>query len=375
MKKNVYITTKAHLEWDEEKRQYIAITDEGYWYSGPLALATTPPVLEVTDWAFFDDGTESGSSIIGTKNTNPTLDVDTLYQFRTGLEETGGNLGKNQTPQLQYNHNAGGWNNVTGSSLVIQAVASANLTDGGDTTQRLTAFTYDSSNEGIDEVDGLAGGATADLISNGFEALFSFQIIGADVANNDTIQLKIVNGADADADYTTYNQTDATITANVGVVDHVATGALLAQSATIAGTALRDQTHDATGTLLAQSAVIAGTADRATVHEATGALTAQDAVIAGTALRDQTHDATGALDAQSAVIAGTAARVGAPIDHVATGDLTADPAVIAGTALRDQTHDATGALTAQSATITGTAARSTPGGFVSAWANGANQIL
>lgn len=212
MRKKYYITTKGHLYWSEKLQQYKYISDEGYWYEGPLALATTPPTLEVTDWAFYNDGTESGSTIIGTKNTNPTLLTDTIYQFRTGLEETSGNSGKNQTPQLQYNLNSGGWVNVTGSSSVVQAAPSTNLTDGNDTTQRLTTFTYDTTNEGVDDADGLAGGNTADILSDGFEALFSFKIISTDVVNADTIQLKIVNGADGDVDYDVYNQTDAVIT-------------------------------------------------------------------------------------------------------------------------------------------------------------------
>lgn len=192
------------------------LRDESYWHDGAVSLAGGTPTLEAADWAFYEDGTESGSVIIGTKNNNQTLNTDTIYFFRQGLEETAGNKAANQTMQLQYNHNGGGFTNVTGSSSVIQSVASANITDQNDTTQRITAFTYDPSNKGIDEVDGIAGGSTADIDTNGYEGLFSFQIISGDVSGSDTIVLKIVNPLAADADFDVYQQTNPTITVAAG---------------------------------------------------------------------------------------------------------------------------------------------------------------
>ena len=213
-KKKTWVNTEVRFQWNELLNRYEQVFSDGYWYKGPLALATTPPTLEVTNWAFYEDGTESGSTIIGSVNTNPTLDVDTNYQIRHGLEETSGNASKNTEGQLQYNHNAGGWNNVNSSSSVVQMVNSANLSDGDDTTQRITSFTFDTENAGIDEVTGISGGSTSDLNNTGFETLHSIQIIGADVSNNDTIVLKIVNSNDGDNDFDVYNQTNPTVTVN-----------------------------------------------------------------------------------------------------------------------------------------------------------------
>ena len=234
-----WINTFVEFAWNAQTQQYESIKCEGYWYAGPLSLATTPPTMEVTNWAFYNDGTESGSAIIGSVNTNPSLEPDTIYLVRFGIEETSGNASKNEAPQLQYNHNAGGWNNVTGSSSVVQSTATSNITDGADTTQRITAFTFDSTNQGFDEVDGIAGGGTADLNNTGFEALFAFQIISTDVANNDTIVLKIVDSNAADADYDVYNQTDPTITVNestdvsAGITTNLATSAVGSMAAAI----------------------------------------------------------------------------------------------------------------------------------------------
>lgn len=207
-----WVNTRIELRWNKERNYYEEALVEGYWYSGEWALATTPPTLEVTNWAFYNDGTESGSTIIGSVNTNPTLNVDTIYLVRFGLEETSGNASKNTGPQLQYNHNGGGWNNATSLSSVVRIVTTTNITDGADTTQRITSFTFDATNEGFDELTGIAGGATTDLSNDGFEALWSIQILSADVADTDTIVLKIVNSNDGDADYDVYNQTDPTIT-------------------------------------------------------------------------------------------------------------------------------------------------------------------
>jgi len=209
-----WVNTFIEFKWNPDKGIYEDIYSEGYWYSGSFALATTPPTLEVTNWAFYEDGTESGSVIIGSVNTNPTLDVDTIYLVRFGLEETSGNASKNTEPQLQYNHNGGGFVNCDETSSVVRIVTTSNITDGDDTTQRITSFTFDSTNEGFDSTTGIAGGPTTDLANDGFEALYCIQILSADVSDQDTIVLKIVNSNDGDADYDVYNQTDPTITVN-----------------------------------------------------------------------------------------------------------------------------------------------------------------
>jgi hypothetical protein len=112
--------------------------------------------------------------------------------------------------------------------------------------------------------------------------------------------------------------------------------------------------HAATGALTAQSATVAGTAAHLTLHTSTGALTAQSATVAGTAAHTGpvTHDATGALSAQAATVAGTAAHLTL---HTSTGALLAQAATVAGTAAHYTLHTSTGAIEAGSATVSGTA--------------------
>ena len=111
--------------------------------------------------------------------------------------------------------------------------------------------------------------------------------------------------------------------------------------------------HTTTGALAAQSATIAGTATHLKLHTTTGALAGQAATISGAALHP--HTTSGALVAGSATIAGTAARA-ATGTHATSGALIASAAVIAGTAAHLKVHTTTGALAAGSATISGLAA-------------------
>lgn len=169
---------------------------EGYWYDGPLALATPMASFDQEKYAFYEDGTESGSTIIGSEDTQQTLDVDTLYQCRLKIRETAGGGGNYPNNSVwQYNHNSGGFTTISTSSSVVQAADSANLTDAADTTQRLTGGgTFVTPNSWVTEdgqMPGLSFGA-----SEVCEMLLSFQIIGSDVSNGDEILLR--NGS-ADA--------------------------------------------------------------------------------------------------------------------------------------------------------------------------------
>lgn len=132
---------------------------------------------------------------------------------------------------------------------------------------------------------------------------------------------------------------------------HTTTGALSAQAATISGAAQHQ--HAATGALAAQAATVAGSAAHLTLHATTGALSAQSSTIAGAAAHQ--HAATGALQAQSATIAGSADHTAAGSSHSTSGALSAQAATIAGSATHLTLHTTTGALSAQSATIAGAA--------------------
>lgn len=112
-----------------------------------------------------------------------------------------------------------------------------------------------------------------------------------------------------------------------GPVTHDTTGALIAQSATVAGASAHVALHPTSGALVSQSAIIAGAAGRVVVHQTSGALVAQDAAIAGTSAHIALHGTTGALLADAAVINGASVK---SVEHATNGVLVAQAAEISG---------------------------------------------
>lgn len=167
------------------------IEDEWVLHDGLWINASTMAAWDQDSYAFYEDGTESGSSIIGSANNQQTLDIDTNYQARLLIQETAGASGNLSTPEWEYNHNSGGWIDVTTTSSVVKAVDSANLTDTGDTTQRVGGGTFITTNGWISETGAMATLAFAG--NDECEGLLSFQIIGADVAHGDEILLRMFN--------------------------------------------------------------------------------------------------------------------------------------------------------------------------------------
>ncbi|NIQ91673.1 MAG: DUF2341 domain-containing protein, partial [Deltaproteobacteria bacterium] len=185
-----------------EVRFYTWETD-GTWYDAGSAddfsvTVGTPCAAGQYDQDSFrarnDNGDETTSTWTAAANTNWTQMVDKNFRVRFLVQETSGIADSGKTFQLEYNLNGGGWNDVTGSSSVVKATATANVTDGANTTQQLGSGTYVPTNAGFDEANGQVG--SMDFAgSDEVEVEFSLQIVGTDVSNSDTIQLR-VNGLD-----------------------------------------------------------------------------------------------------------------------------------------------------------------------------------
>jgi len=165
---------------------------------------TVAGILEFVQAAFRarnNDGSETTATWIAAANTNWTQQVVTEdygekygehFRVRFLVRENGGISAADKTFQLEYSHNGGAWNDVTGASSVIKAKATDNLTEAEDTTQQLGSGTFISDNDGVDETNGQAGGTVLDFSgSDEVELEFSLMIKGEDVLNNDTIQLRI----------------------------------------------------------------------------------------------------------------------------------------------------------------------------------------
>lgn len=138
-----------------------------------------------------DDGTEATATWMANANTNPSNfdpDVDTDFRLRILMQATGAEV--ISSPQLRYSLNGGAYTNVDGSSSVVRSLASANLTDGGATTQQLGAGSFKAGT--VDEVDGLCAGNTYFNQETEFE--WSVRVRGADVVAGDTIDFRLYDG-------------------------------------------------------------------------------------------------------------------------------------------------------------------------------------
>lgn len=139
-----------------------------------------------------DDGDETTATWLANQNTPCTMSVDTNYRLRLEIQETAAAGTNNKTFQLECQLNSGGFFNVTGTSTIVRSSASPNLADAANLTDQLTVGTgtFQGGN-GFDEVNGVAGGAAMDIAASGHaEIEYSFQVRGADVANNDTIECR-----------------------------------------------------------------------------------------------------------------------------------------------------------------------------------------
>jgi hypothetical protein len=87
------------------------------------------------------------------------------------------------------------WADVTTTSSVVRTGATAVFANGANCTKRLSGTgTFESSAAGCTH-DGSAGGAANDIAANGnSETLIGIQIIGADTAIGDDVELRITRG-------------------------------------------------------------------------------------------------------------------------------------------------------------------------------------
>ena len=95
-----------------------------------------PPTIDQDSFRFYDDGTESGSTVLADVNKEIDIAVDTVFQIRFLIQETAGESLSNQEYQLEYNKNNAGWVDVNATSSNVRSAAGA-LVEDGKTTQRI----------------------------------------------------------------------------------------------------------------------------------------------------------------------------------------------------------------------------------------------
>lgn len=161
----------------------------------------------------FDDGTEATATWQAAANNNWTQLAGVPFRLRLGINVAVASAGLLTT--WQYNLNGAGWNNITTSSSVVKAVASAFVANGTATTQQMVGSGIYHAGDFTD--DGSCAAITL-LTVEDTEMEACLQIVSADVVTGDVIQLR---GANNNVAFTTYTNTPS-----VTVLDPPAVGGL-----------------------------------------------------------------------------------------------------------------------------------------------------
>ena len=187
--------------------------------AGLFSLPLAPAYLWITDSA----GTRNaigfqftlrppGAAAVAAVNTPATLEVDTTYLVRSRVENTG--AAGATAFKWQRRLNGGTWTDVTTSSAAVKAVVGAAFANNDDVPQVLGGGqTYVTNNDAASE-DGTTTLPAAFAGSGAIEFVLAFQIVGADVADEDDIELRIVQDDGTVLD--TYTQTPAFIVNKAG---------------------------------------------------------------------------------------------------------------------------------------------------------------
>lgn len=158
-----------------------------------------------------DDNNEASATWKAAANLTWTQITDANLRVRFLVQET---AGANHSPilalQLQYKLNAGAWTNVTASSSVVKALNSTWLTHGADTTQQVGGGTFVANNNWVEDVDGTTNASGAVGVNNEAEAEFCIQLVGADITEGDTIQLRVVDES-GDTPFAAYTNTPSLV--------------------------------------------------------------------------------------------------------------------------------------------------------------------
>ena len=153
-----------------------------------------------------DDGSETTASWKDALNTDITLTVaaDEDFRIRFLVQSDGA---ESIAFRLQYNHNSGGWNNVSDVSSVIQTVGSANFADDDPTTQQIGAGSFLVGF--MDDLEGVSPSgfpATIDFAGGDeTEVEFMCRVLEADTDPGDVIDLRLIRSGSTELD--TYTQT------------------------------------------------------------------------------------------------------------------------------------------------------------------------
>lgn len=144
-----------------------------------------------------DDGSLSTATWIANQDTSATVQTDTVFRLRISWGESAGQntATSSGTITLQYDINASGtWTTVGAATAVKYATSGQSISDAtADNNARLTLPTGVASfSEG--EFDSNGAGSARTPVDQGYEYEFCLSIDSAQVADNDSITFRLLQG-------------------------------------------------------------------------------------------------------------------------------------------------------------------------------------
>lgn len=152
-----------------------------------------------------DDGSETTATWKAAQDTSisQAVSVDTAVRLRLSLENLSAQATAALVVGLQVSHNGGVYAVVNGTSTQVQGVVSANLTDGGTTTNQLTldtGATWIAEPGVINNTPAASGTFTSMALNTETEAEWSLLLKAAALSAGDTLDFQLVvntgNGAE-----------------------------------------------------------------------------------------------------------------------------------------------------------------------------------
>jgi hypothetical protein len=140
-------------------------------------------------------------------------DTDVTRRVRIELEETK-SVAVTSGTQWRYQLNTGGWNDITTTSSVVKAVASAQYAEDDATSTSLLTGSARTHVNGYGTEDGAS--PTVSLNNQSTEHELAFQVVGTDVTGGDTVYIRIEGNVTAWTFEATINITSPVYTPTLG---------------------------------------------------------------------------------------------------------------------------------------------------------------
>lgn len=180
---------------------------------------TTANVQNIGFRAYADDvaGGITSQTALFAADTNWTQAVDTTFHVAMRVAEVNGGDANNYAYSLQYNLNSTGWADVT-TTTPIQAATATNCTTADNASYGTTALSNGATIQATEYCNNADAANNVSLNNAAFEKTSCLTIDSAQVADSDTIQLRLTNNGTAlDADTTIPTITVSEAAANTNV--------------------------------------------------------------------------------------------------------------------------------------------------------------